>query len=586
MKIKILLLLTLSTAFAAFANPPATITVVNESGPDDAPVTYWALSSYAITSAGLTTQDESYDINTTADSNWYQPGGTGTINTETLSSDQYFGGASITGVHDVLNISYNSGPPSYRWHTVSFPVQPDFTAGNSGQAGTVYITTGTNSIIDDCRTNISFTFQNSDSITHCFIILKNGVYAGGPFRIAGGTSDSAELYVACSEINQYSTTDTGECNSIGNDLGTNQLVNMNTNAGTIVLTPDTNNPADYVTNPITNGGTNFAGNTPTPIIYNATNMPSPIIWSNLANTNSAVATMNGDSAIYNAITKNGLQAHNDIATISSQLDALSSNIGTNKTTSTLTNYNLETTQQGISNLLANMGTNGGMSLTQFQGTAMTVQSDLSSNGFDMNKTNGASVLALNSITSAFGRPSLDESGDAGEVTMLDIPLDLANKVHLTLGTSEIDEWLPALHGGLAIFRWAVIMLLIIANYKVLVKAVKTTMLVPQATTSGETLLGTNINAASAIIMAGAIVAVVASLPTVFASGVLDNIGKIAIGNPLQGAESGIGKAYGFACHYFPIGTFITALLNHFGFRIAIDSAETVCMGIIKFLTGL
>lgn len=165
----------------------------------------------------------------------------------------------------------------------------------------------------------------------------------------------------------------------------------------------------------------------------------------------------------------------------------------------------------------------------------------------------------------------------------------ASAVGLTLSTEILDTALPQLVQGNVLFKWAIVMLLILCNWKHTMAGITLVLQTGQARTAGQEVLGTNINSASALLMATAIIVIAGALPTIASATLSSEWSQVSFSNPFTsgGITNGVVLvAYNFLIHYFPIGLLVTAVLNHIGFRALYDVASRTGAGIVKLLVGL
>lgn len=142
-------------------------------------------------------------------------------------------------------------------------------------------------------------------------------------------------------------------------------------------------------------------------------------------------------------------------------------------------------------------------------------------------------------------------------------------------------------GGMrAAFGWLIVLWLFTRSFTLVWQAAINIMQVPQGTTAGTSLAGTNVNASSAVIAAAVICGVIVVAPTVMM--VLLDTGFDGV-NPfaLAGAESAIlAKAVGMADLMFPLGAALTAIASYFTFRYFALSTTIIQGMIIRLIVGL
>lgn len=385
--------------------------------------------------------------------------------------------------------------------------------------------------------------------------------------------------------------------------------------------------------------------TSTPPQYNATNNAysgtnSPIIFSG---TNTATSTLEGLSAIYTAINAQGALAHQDNADQLTQIKNIYNGV-----TGIYTNAQAVSIAERLwaSNSVALAGMNnaqylsnvlkGGINVTgivasingtngfnttnlatvTFQAAMSNLlqqQLDFITNNAPISKqdtTNGfvdglitnryAAGMALIASGTNAGASAMSggfsglktgglfpehavEDTSAGGIDFDVVALNGAVSLHF--GTTAIDTAFPIMANARPIATWTIYLLLAIMNYLVMIKILRNTVLVPQARTTGQSIMGNNLSLPSAIAMATTIIAVASAIPVFASSYILGAFAHVFWGNPVQGVAS-IGNAYQFCEHYFPINLMVSALLGHLGFRFAANSLEGVGYGIIKFAVGV
>jgi hypothetical protein len=136
-------------------------------------------------------------------------------------------------------------------------------------------------------------------------------------------------------------------------------------------------------------------------------------------------------------------------------------------------------------------------------------------------------------------------------------------------------------------EWFIVVGLFYANWTYLEKYVMNLFIVPQATTAGQSVLGNNVNAASAVAAAVIIVAVIATVPT--AGLVLIHGGETMGVSPDTGA-TGVSAAWGLGWYllnlFVPMQTIISALVSHILMRVFVMKLFIVAAAIVKILVGI
>jgi hypothetical protein len=193
-------------------------------------------------------------------------------------------------------------------------------------------------------------------------------------------------------------------------------------------------------------------------------------------------------------------------------------------------------------------------------------------------TNAAGALAANGIIGvASDKWSGSLAADAvGGGTTRDV--EFAPGVLMTISTQNFPVAYGMLH---TVFAWAIYITVFLSCWKIFDGNVKAAMHTPQAHTAGESVLGTNVNVASSLIMAGLILAAVATMTAVALPKLLSSL-MLITGNPFGGLD---GFGYDFVNALVPIPLLLSSIGVVTTFRIVTDSGGWVCEGIIKALVG-
>jgi hypothetical protein len=449
-----------------------------------------------------------------------------------------------------------------------------------------------------------FNVKNNDSVAHIYYQATSPTVTGmsGVLALDPGQTGNSLVQWPCaqaSSVNLYQSQ--GRTMVMGAPDGTGQGT---TQGGTDTGATASGSPANGVPTPLPA----VPVSSPPLNQYNPTNASqtgtnSPILWTPASGTNAALAAQQGFGALYDSGVKLGDQAHLDAQAIEAGVDGIYTNaaavgladaqfmsnafargitvtnigIGGTNIISLGTNLATETTLTGISNLLSRTRTNNA------EDTLSNLLGGLSG------ETNGAHILAdtMSGLGGAVPNVSASDE-DAGGGELLNVTLGGAGVgiVPLVMSTSALDTVMPAATAARIAFKWCILIILAICNYKVLVVEVRTTLMIPQARTAGTSLLGTNINSASAIVCAAIIVALAATLPTVFASGIVETFASISLSSPASVFAAASSVAYSFVSHYFPLAMLATAVVNHIAFRIASNIMELGAAAIVKFLVGI
>jgi hypothetical protein len=197
-------------------------------------------------------------------------------------------------------------------------------------------------------------------------------------------------------------------------------------------------------------------------------------------------------------------------------------------------------------------------------------------------TNTASTLGDAIHVDSGGLPISPEDGGGGDPGVIDITLpSLASGASTVI---HVGSNTPSFGPMRTVFVWCIYATLFFLNYRLCVEGVVKIMNTPQATTAGEEIFGTNVNLASALSMAGAIVSLASVVGTaIIAKAVLD-AGTTFTVNP-NTVFATYGWAKSFVENYFPLGLLVTAVCSHMVFRFLIDVPVMIAEGIVKFLVG-
>ena len=194
-------------------------------------------------------------------------------------------------------------------------------------------------------------------------------------------------------------------------------------------------------------------------------------------------------------------------------------------------------------------------------------------------TNQAGSLSAQSVVDAAagafhdGRLVQDIiTGGASEAVVL------GPNVSMTISTANFPPAFGVLHH---VFAWAIEIAVFVSCWKIFSSNVKQALQTPQAGTSGESVLGTNVNVVSALTMAGVIVAAIATMVAVALPKLLGLL-LLITGDPFAGMDS-FGVA--FVGALVPIPMLLSAVGTVTLFRLTMDSGGMVCGGIIKLLVG-
>lgn len=461
----------------------------------------------------------------------------------------------------------SSAGPFSSYQTVSIPVSVNSTSG--------------------CLQNLSFTVTDHSQYGNLYGIvdthtapvgsgmtgdtaLYNQYYAS-TFVRPNGSATLVLNNVPCSNVGWYQLETLG-INNFETTAGTNSQTFTQVGTGAIVPT---------------NGFVSTDVN-PSGAVYNPGGSNSNILWTASAYTNSSLAVQQGDSALYDALTKAAAAAHSDESAIASaitngvlaaHIDALGiSNAvahggSTNGTGVYLgpTNGATENTLQGISNLLGNatgMVINAAtVSVWQAQGTTYGA-----TGSNELNQTG-----TLPSSTEALG----DAIGDDWQITvpyLNSYVIDL-NPFHVT--------WVVDLAAFFkSAITWISMVGLFYSNITVLLGAIKSSGSYRQAEFGGASVEGNTIaNISASVVVAIAITVAMLALP--------------AIGYSLAGWDFSLSSVFTVPFHatsaphtvrvalyitdqFFPVMFMVYCTLCGMLYRMKVSAAVWVVQVVVRF----
>jgi hypothetical protein len=197
------------------------------------------------------------------------------------------------------------------------------------------------------------------------------------------------------------------------------------------------------------------------------------------------------------------------------------------------------------------------------------------------QTNQANILDATSIRAALPggwslAPPADNGGGGADMDVLFTP---NGAVHASIGTTGLAE---AFLLARTVISWLIYIICFITMWKTFYTSISSALTVPQATTSGESFLGTNVNVASTLVMAAAIVACIGAI-TIWATTKLIPFAAAIVGNPFAGLG---GFGYNFLNAVVPVTLCLAAVGTMILFRITVNTMGMVAGGIVKLLVGL
>lgn len=198
-------------------------------------------------------------------------------------------------------------------------------------------------------------------------------------------------------------------------------------------------------------------------------------------------------------------------------------------------------------------------------------SALSGSGWTAVKDSGLSGVG--------GVSASDSSGETEEFTIT------GAGVSHTMSLTTSDSKLAAFEVAKKCAAWFIVFVLLMKMWKHLYDSTMNLFTIPQATTAGDSILGTNANLVFAEACAAVIVAVVMAVPTALTAYLTTQTGDLSsIGNPVDGIGAVTGG--GFVLKYVPVATMVSAVVTWFVFRVTADFLSSTAAIIIKLLTGV
>jgi hypothetical protein len=259
--------------------------------------------------------------------------------------------------------------------------------------------------------------------------------------------------------------------------------------------------------------------------------------------------------------------------------------GTNALAVTMTNYSTETTQTNV------LGTLAGMSnlLASFTATNTLETNHIgaeSSAGYAA-ATEGTNLLAGFGVQEFSGG---DAVGSALSGWTISVPygagytIDL-NPFHVS--------WVVALAAFTRFFiTWALVALLMMVNTSALLSTLQAQGSIRQASASGQSVLGNNLNLVTAILMAVLITAVMLAVP-IYALGWLSSHGVFGqgfitflAGNPFKSSQAnGVGGALYITDQFFPLSFIAFAAVAGIGFKAGMNLNVWLTNTVARHLVG-
>jgi len=508
-----------------------------------------------------------------------------------------------------LGCAFNLGRASYQNGEVGNPTPGSGLATNVGNVSTLLTQT-----YSAATTNKYFIVRIDGQIVWRRFITSGAdygtVYIGSYFGDTCQGSNTNQTYVACLQNQQgqsqrawwklngflmkqsYLAPGTSDCYTFhfnpntdaitwGMETTTIQFVPTDTGDGGVhldylALTNTTQTSGGSGTN-FSNGGANTNANLP------ANTVGSSVNWSNAANsgginfTGTATTAAKDDTlrAGFNVLHSDLQDLHNDMnlgflaLQQSNNVNIVVTNTGANTNdggTNMLTQAQLESINQNASNS-ATAGLETLASTTDMHTSA------------DPNYT--ALAAGASGIASGAGLPgSFVNPSDPGPESGGDVQLPLI-AAGITLNSSTVGTS-PIYYG---ILRWCILFFVFMRVQRGFYRSLTDALFIPQANTAGTSVLGTNANAAAALVMASIIVgAVFAAFTLLLASVLSAGVGMMAV-NPVSLWDS-LGNGAHFVGAILPFKFMVAAWIALAVYETLKGSIMLVTMSIIKFAVGL
>lgn len=153
-------------------------------------------------------------------------------------------------------------------------------------------------------------------------------------------------------------------------------------------------------------------------------------------------------------------------------------------------------------------------------------------------------------------------------------------------TNEKTSWIASL--SRTMWKWALTVFYVIACWKVLQSHIQSATAARQATSSGESIAGTNLATPIALAMASAITITLAAIPAL-ASMITDGAVLQVMGfNPFSVIHSAGGhaaSAVGLADGFFPLDLCVFYVASYIGFAVTVSKVYAVATTVVRFYVG-
>jgi len=295
-----------------------------------------------------------------------------------------------------------------------------------------------------------------------------------------------------------------------------------------------------------------------------------IDWSGLSTTAARDDTL---KAGFNALAEGNTEILKGLAAIAANSGGGSNSLTVNVTntgwTNGLTKSQVEELNQSASNQLSGR-----------VGTLATDQQNIIDTAPEISQLSG--LLSDNQTGIGLGTPTLPTDSTPGSPGSLSIPIGTLAEIDL----GEAATAYPYATVIRTVLIWIILFMLFVKIRMAFSESMSTLAQSPQATTAGETVLGNNLNAASALVMAAIIVALIFTALAAMAGYMVTTGAALATASSPTSTIGALGWGGGFVMTFLPLGYLVTCCLSYGAFLVLKDVLTGVAAASIKFATGL
>jgi len=399
-----------------------------------------------------------------------------------------------------------------------------------------------------------------------------------------------EIYLSPGTSDSYTFNFNPQSDSITWGMATTDITFESTDTGDgLTLSPLVNEQNTYSSGGAGSGFSNGGGNANT---LNVSPQPvnnPPVTqqpWSNYATSGTINFTGTATTAARDDTLKAGFNALLDSQNaIRNQIGLAALYQGTNGSGSG-SDISITVTNLGWTNgltkeqLAENTRENQSALSNRLGGLAGTVSANTSGNANYMEFTSGLAAGTLLGNAGLPGAYTVPVDGGASGPSAFNVNLG-------SLAVMSVDPSIYPFTGGLrTVLKWCILLGLFAMIQKEFFQAITEMMNTPQASTAGEAVLGTNLNAGSALVMAAVIVGIIFAVVAVTVGGV---IGTVAAMTGLTGPGTvfeSFGWGANFVGTFLPIGFLVGAIISYCVFVILKGALRSIAMAAIKFAIGL